>query len=116
MEEVADEGRKRENDRRSEKEMAVVGVEGFPFRDRRNGQGESERKEGVRKKSRGRIRKERLEIQKRRNREDAHDRKVVFVFGMEIRLERGNEKRVGEDERVDFAPESVGENRKDADV
>lgn len=62
MEEISDEGRKYEEDRRSEKEMAVVGMEGFPFGNGRHGQRETERKEGVWKKSRGRVREKRLEI------------------------------------------------------
>lgn len=62
MEEIADEGRKHEEDCRSEQEMAVVGMEGFPFGNGRDGQGESEGEKGVWKKPRGRVREKRLEI------------------------------------------------------
>lgn len=91
-------------------------MERFPFCESDGSKGKAKSEKQERKKSVDRLGIERAKIQKRRHGQHARERKVIFVFGMEIELECRNGERQNEDERVGSLENDVEEDSDDREI
>lgn len=96
--------------------MPVEMMESFPFGERRDGDGKTERKQEKGSESVDGVRVERLEIQESRKREDADHREVVFVFGVEVELEGRYREREEKDVSVGSPGDDVRERSEHGEI